>query len=73
MMVVDNKFEIGQIVYLKTDPEQLPRIITGIMIAPTAALVYWTSMGMVEGRHYDIEISATKDVNYACTNQITEQ
>jgi hypothetical protein len=30
MMTLDNKFEYGDIVYLKTDPDQLGRLITGI-------------------------------------------
>lgn len=30
MMIVDNKFEHGQIVYLVTDPEQAEYIVTAI-------------------------------------------
>jgi hypothetical protein len=31
MVKIENRFEIGQIVYLKTDPDQLARIVYGIV------------------------------------------
>jgi hypothetical protein len=33
MMIIDNKIELGSIVYLKTDKDQLPRIVVRISIS----------------------------------------
>jgi hypothetical protein len=33
-MILENKFEIGEIVYLITDPDQKKRIVTSIQITP---------------------------------------
>jgi len=49
-------FDIGDIVFLKTDSEQLPRIITGILMRPNN-LLYYLSNGTNETQHYEIEIS----------------
>jgi hypothetical protein len=49
-------FDIGDIVFLKTDSEQRPRIITGILMRPNGFL-YYLSNGTNETSHYEIEIS----------------
>jgi hypothetical protein len=38
MMIIDNKFEIAQIVYLRTDKDQLDRIVSGFNILADALL-----------------------------------
>jgi hypothetical protein len=53
-------FDIGDIVFLKTDAEQLPRVITGILMRPNGFL-YYLSNSTNETSHYEIEIS--KEVN----------
>lgn len=61
MMVIDEKFKIGQIVYLKTDPDQYARIVTGINITPLG-LTYLVSMGSsVEMIYHAIELSEVKN------------
>lgn len=50
------KFNIGDVVFLKTDCDQLPRIITGILIRPTSFL-YYLSNSTNETSHYEIEFS----------------
>ena len=56
-MVIDNKFEFGDIVYFKVDLEQMPYIITGIMILEDNSLKYMAS-GMDESRWcYGVELS----------------
>ena len=62
MIIIDNKFEIGQIVYLKTDIDQYPRMITRLSIAP-GLITYCLALGSIESWHYDNEISEVK--NYA--------
>ena len=67
-MVIDNKFEIGQIVYLKTDKEQLPRMITGLSCRGGEGISYWLGCGDKETNHFDIEISAEKNVEILTEN-----
>lgn len=57
MMVIDNKFEIGQIVYVITDTDQLPRIVTSFEVTPGSILVYRVYCGTVNSSHYDFELS----------------
>ena len=59
-MVIENKYEIGQKVYLITDPEQMPRMITGIIVNKYD-LIYEMICGTHQSTHYDFEISAEKD------------
>lgn len=60
-MIIENKFEIGEIVYLKTDKEQSERLITQITISP-AGLRYCASMGSADTWHYEIELSSEKNI-----------
>jgi len=48
--------ELGDTVYLKHDPEEVVRMVTGIVIRPTGVL-YQLSAANVETAHYAIEIS----------------
>lgn len=59
-MKIFTQYDIGQIVYLKTDPEQLKRIITRIMISPEG-VGYQLAHGSDASEHYDIEISRDQD------------
>jgi hypothetical protein len=60
-MTIKNKFEIGQTVYLVTDPEQLKRIVTAIKVTANGIL-YILALGSEEGEHYLCEISEEKEV-----------
>lgn len=62
MIVVDNKFEFEQQVYLRTDPDQLPRIVASIQISPGGSLLYRLCCGPQESWHYEFEISGGPDV-----------
>ncbi len=61
-MVVDNKYDFGDMVYLKTDPDQLKRIITGIHVFPGNAISYTVTQAGTESQHYEFEISAEKQI-----------
>lgn len=61
-MLIFNKFDIGQIVYLRTDEDQMPRIITEISIRHDNFLVYQLSCGTVNSFHYEMEISEEKNI-----------
>lgn len=67
MMVIDNKFEIGDTVFLKTDTDQNQRLITGICIAKHS-LTYRLSCGTQESWNYDFEISNERDILKTCSN-----
>lgn len=64
-MDISTKYDITQEVYLRTDPEQLPRIITEINIKPIGHM-YQLSNGVVFSWHYDFEMSEEKNVLMAC-------
>jgi hypothetical protein len=61
MMVIENKFELGQMVYLKSDPEQRERIVTQITVGGNMSIRYGLNCGTMETWHYDIELSTEKD------------
>jgi hypothetical protein len=52
-------FLITDTVYLKTDPEQLPRIITAIVVRPQD-IIYEVVSGKDLSNHYDFELSKEK-------------
>ncbi|MGL4337815.1 MAG: hypothetical protein ACRCST_13060 [Turicibacter sp.] len=66
-ILIDNEFEIGELIFLKTCKDQVPRIITGILVRKKSH-VYYISNGENESAHYDFEISREKDVKLATTN-----
>lgn len=60
MMMIENKFEIGQMVYLKTDTDQYPRLVVRITIS-FIGITYGLAFGQGESMHFEIEISEQKD------------
>lgn len=66
-MVIENKFNFGDVVYLKTDPEQRPRIVTTFSVGATSIL-YELSSGTITSWHRDFEITYEKDVLLTTTN-----
>jgi hypothetical protein len=57
------EYQIGDIVYLITDDEQLPRMVTGAVIRPNGSIVYYLSIGATtETLHYSIEIASDRDL-----------
>ena len=57
MITINNKFPIGDIVYLKTDGEHLERLIIGLEIYPDKSYVYKLSCGEKSGYHFELEIT----------------
>lgn len=60
-MIINNKFNIGDIVYITTDEDQKPRLIYSIEIFTGGYMVYRVVNGTESSTHYDIELS--KEVN----------
>lgn len=54
-------FDIGDSVYLKTDPEQAERLVTGINIRQNG-ISYALSHLTNESYHYNFEISKERDI-----------
>ena len=61
MIILDNKFSIGDRVYLETDVDQQVRIVTGLYFRKDT-LTYGLSCGTTESWHYDFEICVEKNV-----------
>lgn len=61
MMVINNAFEFGQIVYLTTDPDQRRRVVVELKVSPNGVL-YRLSCGTTDSDHYECEISTEIDV-----------
>ena len=62
IMTIHPDFTLGQTVYLKTDPDQYMRIITGLQITAEGGILYKLAINMSEQWHYSVEISDTKDI-----------
>lgn len=59
--------KIGDIVFLKTDPDQRARIVIGIFIRPNGKS-YYLSCGVEESFHYEIEMSTEPDIVFKTGN-----
>ena len=58
---IDLKFDIGQVVYLKSDEDQKKRIVKSIWLLQSG-IQYQLSSGTCESWHFDFELSDTIDV-----------
>lgn len=58
---VDLTYEVGDIVYLKTDSDQSKRIVTAILLK-TNGHSYELSCGTVVSWHFDFEMSKSADL-----------
>lgn len=66
MMVVDNQYEVADIVYLITDTDQRPRMVTGFEITGAEhQLKYVLALGCIDSPHLGIEISTEKNYKTA--------
>lgn len=60
-MTIKSRYDIEDIVYLKTDTDQNPQMITAITIRPGGTIVYELSSGTDTSDHYEFEISRQVD------------
>lgn len=60
-MKVETKYNIGDVVFLSTDIEQLQRVVTGIIIRPNNSIIYYLTCGSNETTHYDLEMVMEKN------------
>ncbi len=66
-MVIDNKYSIGDFVYLATDVDQIKRLITAITIYPGGHLTYTLTECASTSDHYDFEITADENIEIKVT------
>lgn len=67
-MFIENKFRLEQTAYLKTDKDQLPRLVTGIRLRPGDTILYDLSSGATESVHYEFEVDGEADLILTTTN-----
>jgi len=60
-MKIDNTFDIEELVYVKTDPEQHVRIVTGFYITQNEIL-YEVSIDNSVSKFYDFELTRDKTI-----------
>lgn len=66
------EFELGEMVYLKTDGSQRQRMVTGVIMRPGVCL-YSLSSGSQESNHYALEICRERDEVLALTFSMEEE
>ena len=61
------KFELGETVYLKTDADQLPRIVTELDISGSSmrehVVIYELSQSDLRSKHYSSELSRSRNAH----------
>ncbi len=60
-MLIENKFEFGDFVYCKTDPQQQRMQITSIIVEPTT-IIYECSCNGSSHNFYDLELTTEPDL-----------
>lgn len=58
---IELDFEIGDMVYLKTDEDQRPRVVFGVLLRP-AGIMYDLACGTCVSTHYNFEINVEVDI-----------
>lgn len=61
MIAIDNKFDVQQSVYVKTDIDQKVHIVVAIVVTPKDVL-YRCSCGNITQDYYDFELSTEVNV-----------
>lgn len=61
IITIDIKHRFGDILYLKSDKDQTPRVVTGYKIRPGNIVIYILAFYNQETEHYDFECTTEKD------------
>lgn len=64
-MIIETKYDIGQMVYVVHDTDQRLRMVTGIIILPNCSVQYELAP---YGKVWEMELSDEKNVLMATTN-----
>jgi hypothetical protein len=57
-------FSLGDIIYLRTDPYQMPRLIVSIEMNISNGLLYKVVCGTELSMHYEEELSTERNTSY---------
>lgn len=60
-MMLTLDLDFFQMVYLKTDPQQLPRLVVSVEFNASLVPLYGLACGMAFSKHYLEEIATEKD------------
>jgi hypothetical protein len=60
--IVHHEFEEGEIVYLRTDPEQHARIVMGFRLQNGGTLLVDIMCGTIQSCHYEMELTREKNL-----------
>lgn len=60
-IIIENKFNIGDTVYLLTDQEQIPRIVFAFTVFKSD-MIYKLARGTETSEHYEFELSTEINV-----------
>lgn len=63
-MVIHNEFELGDIVYIKNDPDQLERMVIEIKVLFNNMIMYLLAQNTSTSNHYAQELSKIKDLKF---------
>jgi len=55
-----SEFVLEQVVYLRTDSDQEPRIVVGVQFIPGGSIQYRLNCGACESWHYECELTGEK-------------
>lgn len=62
-IILNVEFEQGEIVYLRTDQEQLPRLVMGYRLQNMSVTVLYDLMcGTTQSCHYELELTREKNL-----------
>lgn len=62
MIVIENSFEMGSMIFLKTDPDQRQRQITQIAVGVNGSIRYCIACGNSESWHFEAELTVEKNI-----------
>ncbi len=62
-MKIETKYDIGQLVILKTDPQKQERMVIAITINPHEVPIYTLGQADKDSRHYECEMELCNATN----------
>lgn len=62
-MKIETKFDIGEMVLVKTDTQKAERMVTNIKICPNENHIYTLSIAEKISDHYEMELESSNKTN----------
>jgi hypothetical protein len=72
-MEINNKYSLGEIVYIRTDTDQAPAQVTRIIVMPMNSLIYGLTHKGIYITSDEFELSRERDVMLATGGVIMER